>query len=91
MLHFQDHLKIDQHWQVPGTHYQQTSEHWLQNMDEHRDEIMQIFADTYGAANAKRWFNYWRIFYLSCAELWGYRDGQEWIVSHYLFHKAQPE
>ena len=91
LLHFDDDLKIDQHWQVPGTHYQQTAEHWLQNMDRHRDEIMQIFADTYGGANAKRWFNYWRIFYLSCAELWGYRDGQEWIVSHYLFHKAQPE
>jgi len=55
-------------------------------MDAHRDEIMPLFAQTYGAALARKWWSYWRVFSLSCAELGGYRAGEEWLVSHYLFH-----
>lgn len=85
--HFQDDLKLRQDWKVNGQHYQKTAEHWLQNMDRHRDEILPMFADTYGRDQAEKWWVYWRVFYMSCAELWGFRGGEEWIVSHYLFEK----
>ncbi|MEO7600278.1 MAG: class I SAM-dependent methyltransferase, partial [Opitutus sp.] len=84
---FQDHLRLVTDWKVDGTHYQRTAEHWLENMDCHREEILPLFADTYGAQHAEKWWAYWRTFYLSCAELWGYRGGKEWLVSHYLFRK----
>ena len=85
--YFQDDLKLVSDWKVNGTHYQRTAEHWLQNMDRHKAEILPLFATTYGPEHAAKWWSYWRVFYLSCAELWGYRDGEEWIVSHYLFRK----
>jgi cyclopropane-fatty-acyl-phospholipid synthase len=72
---------------VSGTHYQKTAEAWLVNMDANRAEIWPLFEQTYGAENAKRWWAYWRVFYLACAELWGYREGDEWHVSHYRFTK----
>jgi cyclopropane-fatty-acyl-phospholipid synthase len=85
--HFQDDLKLLSDWKVNGTHYQRTAEHWLQNMDRHKAEILPLFADTYGRDQAVKWWAYWRVFYMSCAELWGYRGGEEWLVSHYLFQK----
>ena len=84
---FQDDLKLVGDWKVNGTHYAKTSEHWLQNMDARRAEILPLFARTYGADQAVKWWAYWRVFYLSCAELWNFRRGEEWHVSHYLFRK----
>ena len=89
LLYFQRDLALKEHWQVDGLHYSQTSEHWLQNMDRHRAVIEPILAQTYGADHVRRWWVYWRVFFMSCAELWGYAGGQEWLVSHYLFRKAE--
>lgn len=87
LLYFNEDLSIENHWQLDGTHYARTSEAWLKNMDQHKKEIMPLFAATYGAGNATKWWVYWRVFYMSCAELWNYRNGEEWIVSHYLFNR----
>jgi cyclopropane-fatty-acyl-phospholipid synthase len=87
LLYFQDDLKIEDHWQVSGTHYQRTSEAWLANMDANDAAIRPIVAATYGEKDAAKWRAYWRVFFMSCAELWGYAGGREWIVSHYRFRK----
>jgi cyclopropane-fatty-acyl-phospholipid synthase len=89
LLYFQKDLKLEDRWIVDGKHYSRTSEHWLQNMDRHRAQIEPIFAQTYGEDHVTRWWVYWRVFFMSCAELWGYAQGQEWRVSHYLFTKPQ--
>lgn len=89
LLYFQDHLKIDDHWQVSGQHYEKTSNAWLALMDEHADELKPLIVKTYGEDQATQWWVWWRCFYMACAELWGFKDGEEWIVSHYRFKKAQ--
>ena len=87
LLYFQQQLKIEKHWRVSGVHYEKTSNAWLQNMDSNKQQIMEIMKQVYGN-EALRWWSYWRIFFMSCAELWGYKNGSEWRVSHYLFQKA---
>jgi cyclopropane-fatty-acyl-phospholipid synthase len=87
LLYFQRDLSIENHWRVNGTHYQKTAEAWLHNMDAHEAEIRPLFAQTYGAENTTRWWVYWRVFFMACAELWGFRRGEEWFVSHSLFQR----
>jgi cyclopropane-fatty-acyl-phospholipid synthase len=88
MFYFNEDLVVKKHWHVNGTHYGKTAEAWLKNMDSHKTEIMPLFEETYGKDNAVKWWVYWRIFYMACAELWNYNKGNEWIVSHYLFQKS---
>jgi cyclopropane-fatty-acyl-phospholipid synthase len=87
LFHFQKDLTIEKHWKINGMHYKKTADYWLRNLDQRRDQVLLILAETYGQNQAKRWLQRWRIFFLACSELWGYRNGEEWMVSHYRLKK----
>jgi cyclopropane-fatty-acyl-phospholipid synthase len=81
-------LRPVQTWKWDGTHYEKTANAWLARMDKHREEVWPLLVQTYGAAHAKYWWMRWRVFFMACAELFGYRQGQEWWVGHYLFENS---
>ncbi|HEY5627340.1 MAG TPA: cyclopropane-fatty-acyl-phospholipid synthase family protein [Nitrospira sp.] len=86
-LAFQDHLRFVQRWWWNGTHYEKTANAWLANMDQARGSLWPLFVRTYGNADAQTWWMRWRIFFMACAELFGYARGEQWGVSHYLFER----
>ena len=87
LFYFNDHLAVEDHWRVNGRHYQRTCDSWLERMDGERRKVLKIFREVY-EGEALVWFQRWRVFFMACAELFGYGDGNEWFVSHYLLRKV---
>jgi cyclopropane-fatty-acyl-phospholipid synthase len=75
---FQDDLAITDQWWLDGNHYARTAEAWYGNLMAHRAELAALLG---GRTRVERW----RVFFLACAELFGFRGGREWGVAHYRF------
>jgi cyclopropane-fatty-acyl-phospholipid synthase len=91
LLAFQDDLAVQRRWRVSGTHYQKTSDAWLANLDRHKPQILPILRATYGGGQEHLWLQRWRLFFLGCSELFGYRAGQEWWVTHVVMGHRESE
>ena len=80
-------LELETRWRWSGVHYAKTSEAWLLNLDRNQSDVLQLFSREMNKDEARRMFHRWRIFFLACSETFGFANGQEWWVSHYLFHR----
>ena len=84
MDQFAGPVELEKRWRLSGRHYERTALAWLANMDDRELEVKAILRQTYGS-DSERWYHRWRMFFLACAELFGYNDGEEWFVSHSLW------
>jgi cyclopropane-fatty-acyl-phospholipid synthase len=81
---FQQDLRLQQRWLLDGRHYERTANHWLANQDANREAVLATLRTAYGDL-APLWFQRWRMFWMACAELFGYDGGRQWLVAHYDF------
>lgn len=83
-------LDLQEKWWLNGTHYQRTLEAWRELLDERTESVRTLFMDYYSEdrAAANRRIQRWRMFFMASAELFGYADGTEWGVGHFLLRPA---
>jgi cyclopropane-fatty-acyl-phospholipid synthase len=81
-------LEVEASWVVPGTHYARTSEAWLAKLDAAWPRAVAALSGGRTRAEAERQAQRWRLFFLACAELFGYAGGKEWVVSHARLRQA---
>ena len=87
LLHFQDRLQIERCWELSGAHYRKTARAWLRNVDANRDAARKALNGNGDVHTARRQVQRWRMFFIACEELFGWRGGSEWLVAHYLFRR----
>jgi cyclopropane-fatty-acyl-phospholipid synthase len=81
-LHFQQDLRAEAQWRWNGSHYADTANAWLANLDHERARLLPILEETYGR-EAERWHQRWRMFFMACAELFAFDRGEQWWVTHH--------
>ena len=79
-LFFQNDLAVERRWLFDGTHYARTLEAWLDQLDARQDEARALLEPGGRGRLAA-----WRVFLMAAAETWAWSEGQDWVVSHYLF------
>jgi cyclopropane-fatty-acyl-phospholipid synthase len=84
ILRFQRDLEVRESWALEGTHYARTLGAWLERLDANADRAEALLADAVGSSRSRRALATWRLFLLSTEEMWGWRNGSEWMVSHHL-------
>jgi cyclopropane-fatty-acyl-phospholipid synthase len=87
LLYFSDHFSIEKVWKVNGTHYAHTLDAWLKKMKSNKANLLPLLEATYGKDDVRKWWNYWKLFFISLSEVFGFDDGNQRFVTHYLFRK----
>jgi cyclopropane-fatty-acyl-phospholipid synthase len=81
------HMLVDRHWRINGRHYARTLRAWLDLIDRNPAGAVEILKETCSRESARRQVGRWRIFFMACEELFGFKEGEEWYVAHYLLKK----
>lgn len=77
----------EQSWWIDGTHYSRTLEAWLLRMDRADELVREVLEPVYGV-DLELWIQRWRMFFMACSQMFRYRDGTEWGISHHLLRPS---
>jgi cyclopropane-fatty-acyl-phospholipid synthase len=88
LLRFQRDLEVVERWAISGGHYARTLSAWHERLDGHADEALAALATTQSTPRGARLLlEQWRLFLISTSQLWAYRRGEAWMLSHYLMRQ----
>ncbi|HVP68184.1 MAG TPA: cyclopropane-fatty-acyl-phospholipid synthase family protein [Anaeromyxobacteraceae bacterium] len=82
-------LEVERTWHVPGSHYARTAEAWRERLDLGFGRAVDALSTAMPRREATIQAHRWRLFFLACAELFGFAGGEEWAVTHYRLRPAE--
>lgn len=89
-VQIKSNLELENRWAVNGEHYAKTSRAWLNLLDDNIESVRKVFDQSEDPTPSTILINRWRMFFMAVEELFGYNQGREWHVAHYLFSHKNP-
>ena len=89
LTRFDGELFVADRWALSGEDYARTLRSWLRRLDERAAEALAILRRGRSERDARTLLGTWRLFLLSTAEMWGWRGGDEWMLSRYLLERER--
>lgn len=90
-LRYPRDMRVQENWWINGLQYARTCEAWLGRLDACDKQARQILQQTSAKDSANVLVQRWRMFFMACAELFRFQDGNQWGVGHYLFQPAETQ
>lgn len=87
LLHEQQHMAVEGHWRLDGTHYAKTLQAWLDRLDYDRVGCMAALSTGENPAPTALQLRRWRLFLQASIGTWAMAGGTEFGISHYLFRQ----
>lgn len=84
-LSIESDMTLLNRWAVNGRHYAKTSHAWLNQIDDNKEQVLELFKKSDDPTPEVVQYNRWRMFFMACEELFAYNQGKEWHIGHYLF------
>ena len=88
-LRYQRDLKVCNHWWINGDHYARTCEEWLSRLDAREGVATLALLESGNSSSPKVQIQRWRMFFMACAELFKFKNGEAWGVGHYLLNISE--
>lgn len=89
LTRYEDDLRLLERWEVDGRHYSRTLRAWLDAFDRRRADVSPVLEGVYGRDKTKLWSALWRVFFITCEEMFSLDAGREYFVGHYLFSPTE--
>jgi cyclopropane-fatty-acyl-phospholipid synthase len=82
--HVHGPFELVNRWEIDSRHFERTCRAWLQNLDRARRPILELLEREASPTEARATLQRWRIFTMSCRELFTFDAGRQWFASHHL-------
>ncbi|KAI3835196.1 hypothetical protein MKX03_000367, partial [Papaver bracteatum] len=88
LLYFQDDVSVVDHWLLSGMHMARSYDEWGKKFERNLEVSIKSLKSSLGSEEVvNQLITLYKTFFIGYAVQFSYNNGEEWVISHFLFKK----